>query len=143
MKQKKSISDQVYIEAYQRLRTLSKIAVELSVPEVTVWRRCQKLGLKFQNGGQNKDNYIKFKTSDILDGKHPQYSTLKLKNRIIKEGILDYRCAICGITEYNQKPIVLQLDHIDGVSKNHRLENIRLLCPNCHSQTDTWCGKNK
>lgn len=143
MKQKHGITDDVYIEAYSRLKTLSKMAVELNVPEVTVWRRCRKLGLKFQNGGQNKDNPIKFNLSDILDGKHPQYPTLKLKNRIIKEKILEYKCATCSISEYNNLPISLQLDHVDGNSKNHRLENLRLLCPNCHSQTDTWCGKNK
>ena len=143
MMQKKDISDQTYIELYEKLKTLNKISVELNVPEVTVWRRCQKLGLTFQNGGQNKNGKIKFSLEDILNGKHPQYQTLKLKNRIIKENILVYKCAICEITEHNNKPISLQLDHIDGNPNNHRLENLRLLCPNCHSQTDTWCGKNK
>ena len=60
-----------------------------------------------------------------------------------KEQILENVCSECGITEYNDKPIVLQLDHINGKSKDHTLKNLRLLCPNCHSQTDTWCGKNK
>lgn len=53
-------------------------------------------------------------------------------------------CEECGITNtYNGKPIVLQCDHIDGDNDNHSLDNLRLLCPNCHSQTDTWCGRNK
>lgn len=141
MKQKHGISDDIYIDAYFRLKTLGKIAVELCVPEVTVWRRCKKLGLNFKNGGHNKGNQIKFSLSDILEGKHPQYPTLKLKKRMIKDGVLEYKCKICEIIEYNNRPISLQLDHIDGNSKNHRLENLRLLCPNCHSQTDTWCGK--
>ena len=53
-------------------------------------------------------------------------------------------CEDCGITNtYNNKPITLQCDHIDGNSDNNILENLRLLCPNCHSQTRTWCGRNK
>ena len=52
-------------------------------------------------------------------------------------------CFICGITDWNEKPISLEMDHIDGNCKNNRLENVRLLCPNCHSQTDTFRVKNK
>ena len=53
-------------------------------------------------------------------------------------------CEECGITDtYNGKPITLQCDHIDGDNDNHSLDNLRLLCPNCHSQTETWCGRNK
>lgn len=144
MKQEHGVTDEIYIEAYNRLKTLGKIAYELNVPEVTVWRRCKRLGLEFQNGGQNKGKKIeKFITEDILEGKHPQYSTGKLKSRIIKENILPNVCDNCGIDSWNDKPIVLQLDHINGNSKDHKLENLRLLCPNCHSQTNTWCGKNK
>lgn len=64
-----------------------------------------------------------------------------LKKRLIKLGI-PYRCALCGISTWNEKPLTLQLDHIDGDHQNRVLENWRLLCPNCHSQTDTFCGKN-
>jgi len=49
----------------------------------------------------------------------------------------------CGITEWNGKEIVLELEHIDGNSLNNTEENLSLLCPNCHSQTDTYKGKNK
>ena len=54
----------------------------------------------------------------------------------------EYKCTDCGISEYNGKPIRLQIDHIDGNNKNDKLENYRYLCPNCHSQTDTWGVKN-
>lgn len=144
MKQNHGIEDSVFIEAYYRLGTINKIAAELKIPDISVWRRCKKLDLEFKNGGHNKGKNIeRFETQDILAGKHPQYSTLKLKNRLIKENILKEECSECGIKDWNRKKIVFQLDHINGESKDHRLQNLRLLCPNCHSQTDTWCGKNK
>jgi len=52
-------------------------------------------------------------------------------------------CEICGITEWNGKEIVLEMDHIDGNHKNNVPENLRMICPNCHSQTDTYKAKNK
>lgn len=52
-------------------------------------------------------------------------------------------CSICGIINWNGKKITLQVDHIDGNCGNNDKNNLRLLCPNCHSQTDTWGGKNK
>ena len=54
----------------------------------------------------------------------------------------EYKCTECGISEYNNKPIRLQIDHIDGNNKNDTIENYRYLCPNCHTQTDTWGVKN-
>jgi hypothetical protein len=51
-------------------------------------------------------------------------------------------CWECGITEWNGKPIVLELEHKDGNSQNNSEDNLSLLCPNCHSQTDTYKGKN-
>jgi 5-methylcytosine-specific restriction endonuclease McrA len=53
-------------------------------------------------------------------------------------------CECCKVgTEYNGKPLVLQLDHIDGNSDNNAITNLRLLCPNCHSQTDTYGAKGQ
>lgn len=52
-------------------------------------------------------------------------------------------CSICGITEWNEKSIVFELEHKDGDSENNTKENVCLICPNCHSQTDTYKGKNK
>lgn len=53
-----------------------------------------------------------------------------------------YACSECGISEWQGRKLTLQLDHINGVRNDNRLENLRLMCPNCHSQTDTFAGKN-
>ena len=66
-----------------------------------------------------------------------------LKNRLISEGLKENKCEICGLTEWMGKPITLQLDHINGKHSDNRLENLRILCPNCHSQTETWGMKSR
>lgn len=65
------------------------------------------------------------------------------KRNLLKEGKLINKCAICKIEAiWNNKPLTLHLDHINGDNNNNNLENLRLLCPNCHSQTDTYTGRN-
>ena len=67
-----------------------------------------------------------------------------LKEKCVSEGLLDNVCYECGLCpEWEGNPLVLHLDHINGDKYDNRLENLRILCPNCHSQTDTFCGKNK
>ena len=67
-----------------------------------------------------------------------------LKRRLIKEGLKEDKCEMCGIgNEWNGKPLTLQLDHINGDHSDNRLENLRILCPNCHSQTSTWGMKSR
>jgi len=71
-------------------------------------------------------------------------STYSIKKRILEYGLKQNCCDICKQQpEWNNLPLVLQLDHINGDRKDNRLESIRLLCPNCHSQTKNFSGKSK
>jgi len=66
-----------------------------------------------------------------------------LKKKIIKHNIIEYKCEICGNNGiWMNKEIILQLDHINGINNDNRVENLRFLCPNCHSQTETYTGRN-
>ena len=66
-----------------------------------------------------------------------------IKKKLIKANKLEDKCSECGIGNiWNGKCITLQLDHINGIHSDNRIENLRILCPNCHSQTDTWCSRN-
>jgi hypothetical protein len=69
-------------------------------------------------------------------------NTSKLKQRLIETGLLARECAMCERDEWNGEPIPLELDHINGDRTDNRLENLRLLCPNCHAQTPTYRGRN-
>ena len=66
-----------------------------------------------------------------------------VKRRLLRAGIIVNRCEECGIAEWRGRPISIQIDHRNGVRNDHRLENLRMLCPNCHSQTETFGAKNK
>lgn len=66
-----------------------------------------------------------------------------VKRKIIKDKLIPYECNLCHINDWKDDRLVLQLDHINGNSQDNRLKNLRLLCPNCHSQTDTFCGRNR
>lgn len=81
-----------------------------------------------------------FKESSVYDGKRAR-RLISHWNRVF--AWFDYCCELCGNTGvHNGKKLVLQIDHKNGDSRDHRFENIRYLCPNCHSQTETFTGKN-
>lgn len=109
----------------------------------------KKYALKFgcyqpnQSGrGISKSGKIKYSTKDILSGKYPHYQTFKLKIRLLNEDVFENKCSECGIEEWNGNAMIMELDHINGNRSDHRKENLRMLCPNCHSQTETYRAKN-
>jgi hypothetical protein len=91
----------------------------------------KKLGEKVRDSWNQK----------ILNSGYNELSFQRLKKRIVLEQ--NNKCNHCGICEWNKKPIVLELEHIDGDNQNNSRDNLEAICPNCHSQTSTWRGKNK
>lgn len=86
---------------------------------------------------------VKNRTLESILIQNSDYSSIAaLKTKLIKGKLLEYKCSNCNLVDWNEKPISLQLDHINGISNDHRMKNLRLLCPNCHSQTDTFAGRN-
>ena len=140
-----------YIKAISESDTMYEAAAKLGVHFNTFKRNATKYGVYnptpqseiARRGGLSSRNN-KIPLEEILEGKHPQYHTSKLSKRIRKEKKMEYRCSGCGVEdEYNGKPLTLELDHINGIRYDHRLENLRFLCPNCHSQTGTYRSKNR
>jgi hypothetical protein len=66
-----------------------------------------------------------------------------VKSRLMMAGLKHQSCESCGLGDWRGRPLSLELHHINGDGQDNRLENLRLLCPNCHSQTDTWGARNK
>jgi 5-methylcytosine-specific restriction endonuclease McrA len=67
---------------------------------------------------------------------------MNIKLRLLGAGLKENRCETCGISEWRDEPLSLELHHRNGERHDNRLENLAILCPNCHSQSDTWGGKN-
>ena len=82
-------------------------------------------------------------TAEMLFKENCKHNRNCLRRFIIKNNILPYKCAICGALEWNGKTLSLELDHINGINDDNRLENLRFLCPNCHSQTTTYGSRNQ
>lgn len=94
---------------------------------------------------KNKQHkFRKKKTNEEIFVKDSKFSRNHLKRRIIKENLIEYKCSECGLEdEWNGKKLSLQLEHKNGINNDNRLENLTFLCPNCHSQTETYAGKSR
>lgn len=113
-----------------------------------IHKRCKELGIDYTRLSSThpptRINPQKRELEDILVENSTYTNRTALKERLIKEKILEYKCAICGNEGiWNGNPSTLQLDHINGINNDHRIKNLRFLCPNCHSQTETFSGRNK
>lgn len=109
-------------------------------------KRISELDISISHFNKNHNNTIlrpKYTMKEILIENSPYSNIRSLKNRLIKENYLEYKCEKCGNKgEWLGKKLTLQLDHINGKNNDHRIENLRFLCPNCHAQTSTYGGKN-
>lgn len=130
----------------------------------TIADALRALGLKVRPG--NYSTVRKFIKSQCVDISHmtgyacgnrqPQYSIedvaienshysrSHLKRRLLSAGVLKNQCSLCGQKGiWKGKPLRMVLDHVNGVNNDHRIENLRMLCPNCNSQQSTFCGRNR
>lgn len=115
----------------------------------TLKKRIENLNLDtshFRGKGWSKQQtsvHRKKRSMEEILVKNSTYTTSNhLKKRLLNEGYFEHRCMSCDLDTWLDQPIPLELDHINGDRRDNRLENLRLLCPNCHALTDTYRGKN-
>lgn len=95
---------------------------------------------KYCNNKCQQDHAARTRIADWLSGKIKTTKSVVLRYLTHTFG---YKCSVCNISEWNNKKIVLEIDHIDGNSRNNDPSNFRYICPNCHSQTPTYKGANR
>jgi hypothetical protein len=140
--------DEKIIEASNSTQSATAAAAYLGIRYSTYKKHAERLNVfKTNQSGKGiskpKPGHVKINYHDVLEGKRPETQTGGIKKYLLKEGIKENKCEVCGISEWNGKPLSCHLDHKNGINTDHRFENLQMLCPNCHSQTETYCGKNK
>lgn len=141
----KNFTKEQVFKALNSTESLKRAANYLNITRSTLKRYITRFNIPvkdFQNqSGKGLTKPKKFKTQEQIFA-NPTFAPNRiLKRELLKEGI-KYKCSECGISEWKGKELLLELDHIDGNNQNGLRENLRLLCPNCHSQTKTYRGKN-
>jgi len=138
IEQEDSISDVLRILGYNPNTGIHK----------TLQKRCEEDGIdlteiKARGLLKVKKSHAKAIPLEEILIENSTYYRGHLKDRLIKEQILEEKCNKCGMeTEWQGEKLVLVLDHINGKNNDHRIDNLRLLCPNCNSQTKTFAGRN-
>ena len=116
---------------YDQGHTLSECQARFGFARET-WNQARRRGdIRSRPRAMSIDN--------LLVGKR---NRTHLKLRLLRAGLKESRCESCGISEWLGRPLSLELHHENGDGQDNRIDNLRILCPNCHSQTDTWGGKN-
>ena len=138
-----SISDEEFIKVCEQAVSMRAAAEQLNLAMTTFKRRATKLGCYKTNqglAGSNKKWKKGIDLTEILEGKHPDYQTYKLKTRLIEQSIKQDKCERCGWSEKPEgaKFTPCELHHKNGDPTDHRLENLEIICPNCHSLTKTY-----
>lgn len=149
-----SLSDDDFISLIKSSLNISEVLFKLgytvdgnSWGTSMVKRRMQDLnltGCDFKGRGATrkvKESVERLKPEKLFV-KNCKHSRRGLRAYIIRHKLLPYKCAICGIDKWNGETLSLEIDHINGVNNDNRLENLRFLCPNCHSQTSTYGARN-
>ncbi len=147
-------TDEDLIEALKTSLNIIEIIRKLGLSEKsagnyeTVNRYIDKLDLDKTHlvgrgwvGKTNTNAPGKRSLKEILVLDSPMRSTNSLRERLIKEGIKKEECEKCHLTEWQNSRLPFELDHINGNNRDNRIENLRILCPNCHAQTPTWRKK--
>ena len=144
-----TINKEEFIKICNESDTVAQAARKLNLHFNTFSRYAKKFGCYNPNQshkGMKLGPYsTRLDTKDILEGKYPDYQTYKLKRRLFKEGIKEDKCELCGWCQkrVGEEYSSCELHHIDGNSRNHLLNNLIILCPNCHSLTDNYRSKNR
>lgn len=139
-------TEQEVIDACSSSLTMAEAASKLGIHFNSFKRYAQQVGAYRPNQagkGKAKNKPIRISTEDILAGLVPHFHTFSLKERLLKLGIKTNQCEVCSLTEWQGKSLNMELDHIDGKRTNHKLDNLRMICPNCHAQTTTYRSKNR
>lgn len=145
------ISDEELIEAWRTSWSLRQVLISLNLaPRGGNYKVLKNRALKL---GLTEDDFIrrthepakeatKLLVLNPLEDEKGVTDSKILMRRLIDLGIFPEACCNCGITEYGGMPAPLELEHIDGNHFNNNLNNLTILCINCHSQTETYVGKN-
>jgi len=151
MKKIVNLTKEELLTFFDKYDSLRKIFIELGINSNgsgayrTFRSHCKTLGVvipSFKRNFNYEKNNKKYSLEEILIENSLYKNNESLKKRLLKEGLLEYKCNKCNISEWNGFYISLHLEHKNGTHNDNRLENLELLCPNCHSQTKTYAGKN-